>query len=79
MGPGDWRLLKLFRAIERGHFFMIGRGSNRRQCIHVNDLVRGLMLAAEHPAAVSETMIMAGPRGHDDERDGRAHRNRAGS
>jgi|RhiMethySRZTD1v2_1073278.scaffolds.fasta_scaffold08697_6 nucleoside-diphosphate-sugar epimerase len=59
-GPGDWRLLKLFRAIERGHFFMIGRGSNRRQCIHVNDLVRGLMLAAEHPAAVSETMIMAG-------------------
>jgi dihydroflavonol-4-reductase len=59
-GPGDWRLLKLFRAIERGQFFMIGRGTNRRQCIHVNDLVRGLMLAAEHPAAVGETFIMAG-------------------
>ena len=59
-GPGDWRLLKLFRAIERGQFFMIGPGTNRRQCIHVNDLVRGLMLAAEHPAAVGETFIMAG-------------------
>ena len=35
-------------------------GTNRRQCIHVNDLVRGLMLAAEHPAAVGETFIMAG-------------------
>jgi nucleoside-diphosphate-sugar epimerase len=59
-GPGDWRLLKLFRGIERGHFFMIGAGANRRQCIHVNDLVRGLMLAAEHPSAVGETFIMAG-------------------
>jgi nucleoside-diphosphate-sugar epimerase len=59
-GPGDWRLLKLFRGIERGQFFMIGSGKNRRQCIHVNDLVRGLMLAAEHPAAVGETFIMAG-------------------
>jgi dihydroflavonol-4-reductase len=59
-GPGDWRLLKLFRGIERGRFFMIGSGNNRRQCIHVNDLVRGLLLAAEHPAAVGETFIMAG-------------------
>jgi nucleoside-diphosphate-sugar epimerase len=59
-GPGDWRLLKLFRAIERGQFFMIGPGTNRRQCIHVNDLVRGLMLAAEHRSAVGETFIMAG-------------------
>ena len=39
---------------------MIGSGKNRRQCIHVNDLVRGLMLAAEHRCAVGETFIMAG-------------------
>ena len=48
-GPGDQRLLKLFRALERGHFFMIGRGTNRRQCIHVNDLVRGLLLRPNIP------------------------------
>lgn len=59
-GPSDWRLLKLFRGIERGQFFMIGPGTNRRQCIHVNDLVRGLLLAAEHPAAVGETFVIAG-------------------
>lgn len=59
-GPGDLRLLKLFRAVERGQFFMIGRGDNRRQCIHVGDLVRGLLLAAQHPAAVGETFVLAG-------------------
>jgi dihydroflavonol-4-reductase len=59
-GPGDQRLLKLFRAIDRGQFFMIGAGNNRRQCIHVEDLVRGLLLAAQHPAAANQTFVMAG-------------------
>jgi nucleoside-diphosphate-sugar epimerase len=59
-GPGDFRLLKLFRALDRGRFFIIGDGLNRRQAIHVADLVRGLLLAAESPAAVGETFVMAG-------------------
>src|SRR4029453_19006029 len=37
-GPGDWRTRKRFRAIERGPFFMIGRGKNRRQRTHGNAL-----------------------------------------
>jgi nucleoside-diphosphate-sugar epimerase len=59
-GPGDFRLLKLFRAVNRGRFFIIGSGLNRRQVIHVQDLARGLMLAATEPAAVGETFVMAG-------------------
>jgi dihydroflavonol-4-reductase len=59
-GPGDFRLLKLFRGIERGRFFIVGSGLNRRQVIHVRDLVRGLLVAVEHPAAVGQTFIMAG-------------------
>lgn len=59
-GPGDFRLLKLYRALDRGRFLMIGSGLNRRQPIHVSDLVRGLMLAASHPAAVGGTFVMAG-------------------
>lgn len=59
-GPGDRRLLKLFRSIARGHFIMIGRGNNRRQCIHVDDLARGLLTAAQHPAAVGGTFVFAG-------------------
>lgn len=59
-GPGDFRLLKLFRAIDRGRFIMIGGGGNKRQCIHVNDLIRALLLAALHPDAVGEIFIAAG-------------------
>jgi len=59
-GPGDQRLLKLFRSIARGHFVMIGSGTNRRQCIHVDDLARGLLLASQHPKAVGETFVLAG-------------------
>jgi nucleoside-diphosphate-sugar epimerase len=59
-GPGDFRLLKLFRALDRGRFLVIGAGSNRRQMIHVEDLARGLLLAAAAPAAVGQTFVMAG-------------------
>lgn len=59
-GPGDFRLLKLFRAIDRGRFVMIGAGSNRRQLIHVRDLIRALMLAIEQPAAVGQIVVAAG-------------------
>jgi nucleoside-diphosphate-sugar epimerase len=59
-GPGDLRLLKLFQAIDRGRFAMIGDGANRRQLIHVADLVRGLLIAGQHPAAVGETFVFAG-------------------
>jgi|SRR6266404_4204139 len=59
-GPGDFRLLKLFRAIDRGAFVMLGSGQNVRQVIYVDDLAAGLWLAAQHPGAVSQTFVFAG-------------------
>jgi nucleoside-diphosphate-sugar epimerase len=59
-GPGDRRLLKLFRGIHKGMFFVIGNGENIHQLIYVDDLVDGLLLAATHPAASGETFILAG-------------------
>lgn len=59
-GPGDLRLLKLFRAIDRGHCVMLGAGRNRRQVIYIDDLICGLLTAAQHPAASGETFILAG-------------------
>jgi nucleoside-diphosphate-sugar epimerase len=59
-GPGDFRLLKLFRAIDRGAFAMLGSGKNLRQVIYVDDLAQGLLSAAEHPAAVGQTFVLAG-------------------
>ena len=59
-GPGDFRLLKLFRAIDRGRFFIIGSGTNRHQVIHVRDLITLLMLATEHPGATGQVIVAAG-------------------
>lgn len=59
-GPGDGRLLKLFKAVARGIFPMIGSGSNEHQPVHVDDLVEGLMLAATCEAAADQTLILAG-------------------
>ena len=59
-GPGDFRLLKLFRAIDRGAFVMLGSGENVRQVIYVDDLAACLLLAAEHPSAVGQTFVFAG-------------------
>jgi dihydroflavonol-4-reductase len=59
-GPGDRRLLKLFRAIDKGVFFMVGRGENLHQLIYVDDLVEGFIRAADNPQAVGQTLLLAG-------------------
>jgi len=59
-GPGDFRLLKLFRGIDRRKFFIIGDGANLRQVIYVDDLCRALYLCAADAAAVGETFVLAG-------------------
>jgi nucleoside-diphosphate-sugar epimerase len=61
-GPGDLRLLKLFRMIARGRFFMLGRGEVFFHPVYVEDLVRGFRLLAERPEAVGEAFILAGER-----------------
>jgi nucleoside-diphosphate-sugar epimerase len=59
-GPGDLRFLKLFRAIARGTFVMLGRGHTLYQLCYVDDLVRGIVLAAERDAAVGEVFTIGG-------------------
>ncbi len=59
-GPADLRLLKLFRAIERGRYATLGRGRNEHQPIYVDDLCEGLVRAATAPHAVGETIVLAG-------------------
>lgn len=60
-GPGDRRLLKLFKAIDKGAFFMIGPGRNLHHVIYVDDLVDGLLAAASSPATPGELFLLAGP------------------
>jgi nucleoside-diphosphate-sugar epimerase len=61
-GPGDLRFLKLFKAIHTGRFRMFGQGDVAYHLTYIADLVEGILLCGEHPAAVGETFILAGPR-----------------
>ena len=59
-GPGDRRLIKLFKAIDRNVFFMIGRGENVHHVIYIDDLIRGLLAAARTPEATGEIILLGG-------------------
>lgn len=61
-GPGDRRLLKLFRALGRGRFVRIGAGRNLHHLVYIDDLVEGLRVAAESAGALSGVFVLAGPR-----------------
>jgi len=59
-GPGDRRLLKLFRGVARRRWATLGRGEIYYHLTHIDDLVEGFRLCGEHPAAANRTYILAG-------------------
>lgn len=61
-GPGETRLLKLFRAIARGRYAIVGSGKPFYHPVYIDDLVDGFLLALERDEAVGEAFIVAGPR-----------------
>jgi nucleoside-diphosphate-sugar epimerase len=61
-GPGDMRFLKLFRTIAAGRFRMWGSGEVLYHLTYIDDLIDGVILCGEAPAAVGEVFLLAGPR-----------------
>src|SRR3972149_1691931 len=61
-GPGETRLLKLFRAIARKRYAIVGSGRAFYHPVFIDDLVHGFLLALDRPQAVGEAFIVAGPR-----------------
>jgi len=59
-GPGDRRLLKLFRGVARGRFFILGEGRIFYHLTYIDDLIEGFRLCGEVPAANGRTYILAG-------------------
>jgi nucleoside-diphosphate-sugar epimerase len=59
-GPGDRRLFKLFGAIARGRFVMLGSGRNFYHLTFVEDLCAGFRLCGITPAAAGRTYILGG-------------------
>ena len=61
-GPGDTRLLKMFRGIARGRFPMLGSGDVFYHLTYIDDLIEGFRLCGETAGAAGRTYILAGPR-----------------
>jgi nucleoside-diphosphate-sugar epimerase len=60
-GPGDLRFLKLFRAIAKGTFVMIGTGRTLYHMTYIDDLVSGFILAGTMPQALGQVFTIGGP------------------
>ena len=61
-GPGETRLLKMFKGIARGRYAVVGTGKPHYHLVYIDDLVDGFLLALDRPEAAGETFIIAGPR-----------------
>ncbi|HEU4892992.1 MAG TPA: NAD-dependent epimerase/dehydratase family protein [Vicinamibacterales bacterium] len=59
-GPGDRRLLKLFRGVARRRFVVLGSGEIFYHLTYIDDLVEGFRLCGEVPGAAGRTYILAG-------------------
>jgi dihydroflavonol-4-reductase len=59
-GPGDRRLLKLFRGVAHRRFVTLGDGRIFYHLTYIDDLVEGFRLCGELPAAAGRTYILAG-------------------
>jgi dihydroflavonol-4-reductase len=57
-GPGDMRLLKMFKQIKRGFFPLFGGGKNLYHLSYIDDLTDGIILCGEHPNAAGQRFIL---------------------
>ena len=59
-GPGDLRMLKMFRMLSKGTFFKVGPCQENFHAVYVSDVVGGLLLAAETPDINGEVFFIGG-------------------
>jgi nucleoside-diphosphate-sugar epimerase len=60
-GPGETRLLKLFRAIARGRYAIVGSGETFYHPVYIDDLVQGFLLALDCHEVAGESFLICGP------------------
>lgn len=59
-GPGDTRLLKLFKGVATRRFVVLGSGTIFYHLTYIDDLCEGFRLCGEVPQAAGRTYILAG-------------------
>lgn len=61
-GPGDTRFLKLFKAINKKRFVMIGSGNTLYHMTYIDDLIDGFLLVGTREDAMAQVFTIAGER-----------------
>jgi len=59
-GPGDLRMLKLFRMIKKRRFIVVGNGQAYFQPAYIDDVVQGFVRCLDNEKAVGEAFIIGG-------------------
>lgn len=59
-GPGDLRFLKLFKAVKKRRFVMLGSGNVLYQLIYIDDLIDGIIRCGTDGRAVGNIYILTG-------------------
>ncbi len=60
-GPGDTRLLKLFKLAQKKRTVMLGSGRAGYHLVYIDDLIDAFVLAATEPGVGGEAFIVGGP------------------
>ena len=59
-GPGDMRMLKMFRMIQKGTFFMLGPGNGLFHPVYITDLIKGFLLCQANRNTIGKVIIIGG-------------------
>jgi nucleoside-diphosphate-sugar epimerase len=59
-GPGDLRMLKMFRMLVKKTFLMVGPCQENFHAVYIDDLVDGFILAMQKPGISGEVFILGG-------------------
>lgn len=60
-GPGDLRMLKMFRMLAKRRFFVLGPCRENFHAVYIDDLVKGFQRVVEAPGIQGEPFILGGP------------------
>ncbi len=61
-GPGDMRMLKMFKMLAKKTFLLIGPCTENFHAVYIDDIVDGFMLALKTPDVSGETFLIGGDR-----------------
>ena len=59
-GPGDMRMLKMFKMLSKRTFLMLGPCKENFHAIYIDDIVNGFLLAMNSKEAAGQTFIIGG-------------------